>query len=218
MPNSPCKLSMQWSLKKWSLSCNNLRLGLATKTKGCKVAGQMGDPGVTSHAPGSAKSVRESTLTFPSELPWWELDSQMDSQNFKERFHGSKLNGLWRFLYHWKALGTWMSKMGLHCSFGHLKHKLWRKERSGVKLAIWLLTTKSRESTRFTYFQRACDILLESFRQNLQLFFRPHLDRRYAHKVMGLRSHRSPNLGDFGTPTWESRDKKSFECGLRGQP
>jgi hypothetical protein len=26
---------------------------------------------------------------------------------------------------------------------------------------------------------------------------------------MGLQSCKSPNLGDFGTPTWESRDKKS---------
>jgi hypothetical protein len=27
-----------------------------------------------------------------------------------------------------------MSKMGLHDPFGHLKHKLWPKEGSGVKL------------------------------------------------------------------------------------
>ncbi len=32
--------------------------------------------------------------------------------------------------------------MTSHCSFGHLKHKLWPKERPGVKLAIWLLTIK----------------------------------------------------------------------------
>jgi hypothetical protein len=36
--------------------------------------------------------------------------------------------------------------MGSHCSFGHLKHKLWPKEGSGVKLPIWLPTRKSRES------------------------------------------------------------------------
>jgi hypothetical protein len=60
----------------------------------------------------------------------------VDSWNFKEKFQGSKLNGLWLSLYHWKALGTWMFKMGSHCSFGHLKHKLWPKEGSGVKLRI----------------------------------------------------------------------------------
>jgi hypothetical protein len=39
------------------VKCRNPSLGLTTKVKGCKVAGQEGDPGVTSHAPGSAKSV-----------------------------------------------------------------------------------------------------------------------------------------------------------------
>jgi hypothetical protein len=29
-----------------------------------------------------------------------------------------------------------MSEMGSHCSFGHLKHKLWPKEGPEVKLAI----------------------------------------------------------------------------------
>ncbi len=80
--------------------CRNLSLGLATKIRGCKVVGQVGNLRVTSHAPGSAKSVRESTLTLPTELPWWELESQMDSQNFKEQFQGSKLNGLLHSLYH----------------------------------------------------------------------------------------------------------------------
>jgi hypothetical protein len=36
--------------------CRNPNLGLATKVRCGKVAGQEGDPGVTSHAPGSAKS------------------------------------------------------------------------------------------------------------------------------------------------------------------
>jgi hypothetical protein len=50
---------------------------------------------------------------------------------------------------------------GPACPFGHLKHKLWPKERSGVKLAIWLPTTKSRELTKFGRVQEACDIPLE---------------------------------------------------------
>ncbi len=55
-----------------------------------------------------------------------------------------------------------MSKMCLHDPFEHLKHKLWSKEGSGIKLPIWLLTTKSRESPRFSHVQVACDILLEN--------------------------------------------------------
>jgi hypothetical protein len=86
-----------------------------------------------------------------------------------------------------------MSKMGSYCSFGHLKHKLWPKEGSGVKLAIWLPTTKSRESTRFPCVQMACNILLESFRQGLQLCFKPHLNQRSTRKVMAPQSCESPN-------------------------
>jgi hypothetical protein len=39
--------------------CRNPSLGLATKARGCKVAGQVERPGSIPHAPGSAKSVRE---------------------------------------------------------------------------------------------------------------------------------------------------------------
>jgi hypothetical protein len=47
-----------------------------------------------------------------------------------------KTHCLDEFVYHWKAIETKMYKMGLHDPFGHLKHKLWSKERSKVKLAI----------------------------------------------------------------------------------
>jgi hypothetical protein len=90
-----------------------------------------------------------------------------------------------------------MSKMGSHCSFGHLKHKLWPKEGSRVKLPVWLPTKKSRESTRFTWLQITCNILLKSSRRELQLCFRLHLDPRYARKVMRLQSRESPRWGDF---------------------
>jgi hypothetical protein len=60
----------------------------------------------------------------------------MDSQIFIKQFQGSKLNGWKCSLYNWKALGTLMFEMGLHDPLEHLKHKLWPKERPGVKLAI----------------------------------------------------------------------------------
>jgi hypothetical protein len=85
-----------------------------------------------------------------------------------------------------------MFKMGSHDPFGHLKHKLWPKERLGVKLIVWLLTTKNQKLTRFICVQVACDTPLESSWRGLQLCFRPHLNLRSAHKVMGLQSRRSP--------------------------
>jgi len=103
-----------------------------------------------------------------------------------------------------------MSKMGLHDQFEYLKPKLWPKEGSGVKLPIWLPTIKSQESPRFSYVRVACHISLESSRWGLQLFFGPHLNKRSAHKVMGLQSRESPNFGNFETPTWESQNKNDI--------
>jgi hypothetical protein len=87
-----------------------------------------------------------------------------------------------------------MPKMGLHGPFGHLKHKLWPKERLGVKLAIWFPIIKSQESTQFPCVQVACNIPLKSSQRGLQLCFRPHLNQMSTHKVMGPQSCRSPNF------------------------
>jgi len=103
-----------------------------------------------------------------------------------------------------------MSKVGSHCSFGHLKHKLWPKEGPEIKLSVWLPTRKSRESTQFTWLQRVCNIPLESFRRKLQLYFKPHFDPRSAHKVMGFQNRGNPNWCDFRTPTRESRERKAI--------
>ncbi len=121
-----------------------------------------------------------------------------------------------------------MSKMGSHCSFGHLKHKLWAKEGSGVELPgvcqFWLPTTNSQESTRNNGLQTTCDIPLESSRRGLQLCFRPRGDRSSAQEVMRPQSPGSPGWRDFGTPMRESRgspgspgSEKPFGCGLPGE-
>jgi hypothetical protein len=57
--------------------------------------------------------------------------------------------------------------MGLHDSFGYLKHKLWPKEGLGVKLTIWLPTIKNQESPQIPYVQVACHISLERSRWGL---------------------------------------------------
>jgi hypothetical protein len=56
---------------------------------------------------------------------------------------------------------------------------------------------------------------LERSRRGLQLRFKPHPNRRFAQEVMNPQSCGSPNLSNFGTPTWESRDKKLFRCHSR---
>ncbi len=86
-----------------------------------------------------------------------------------------------------------MSKMASHEPFGHLQHKLWQKEGSGVKLAIWLPTTKSWESTRPRCVQVECNTPLESSQGELQVCFRPHpirgLSKKlWTHKVLGVQT------------------------------
>jgi len=155
---------------------------------------------------GVQKNVREFTFTLPSELP--SLEGNCRGQNSLD----------WDVPY---IIGNffeiYMSEMGSHDSFGHLKHKLWPKEGPGVKLTIWFPTIKSWESPQFPSLQVVCDIPLERSRWVLQLCFRLHLNRRSADKIMGPQSCKNPNLGNFRTPTWESWDKMSFGCEPRGE-
>jgi hypothetical protein len=109
-----------------------------------------------------------------------------------------------------------MYKMASHEPFGHLQPKLWAKEGPGVKLAVWLPTTKSRESTRSQRALGECDTALESSRRELQHWYRPPPDRRLGREATTVQSPGSPNWDSFGTPLWESWDKKPFKCSLRG--
>jgi hypothetical protein len=103
-----------------------------------------------------------------------------------------------------------MSKMGSHDPFGHFEHKLWLKERPWIKLTIWFPTTKIQESPQFPCVQVACNIFMESSQRGLQFCFRPHLNRRSTHKVMGPQNDSILNFGNFETPTLESRDKNDI--------
>jgi hypothetical protein len=78
-----------------------------------------------------------------------------------------------------------MSKIGSHHPFGYLKHKLWPKERSGIKWPIWLATTKSRESLRFPCVQVTCHISLKSSWQGVQLCFKPPLQLKVCTQRYG---------------------------------
>jgi hypothetical protein len=105
-------------------------------------------------------------------------------------------------------------KMGSHDSFGWLKHKLWPKEGSGVKLPIWLPTIKSQESPWLPCVQVACHISLERSPQRLQFCFKLHFDRRFSHKVMGPQSCKSPNFGNMGLPFGSSGTKWHLGVGF----
>jgi hypothetical protein len=92
--------------------------------------------------------------------------------------------------------------MASHWSFGHLQPKLWAKERSGVKLAVWLPTTKSQESTYSQRALRECDMVLESSLWGLQLWFRPRPNRSSRRGATKSQSPRTPT----GTVSGQLRD------------
>jgi hypothetical protein len=129
--------------------CHNPSLGFATKVRACKGTSQEGSLGATFHAPKIASECEGMNHHTPKWAPTLGVGIPMDSQMFKERLQGSKPIGLKSYLYHWKDIETYMSKMCLHDPFEHLKQKLWPKERSRIKLAVWLLTIKSQELTWF---------------------------------------------------------------------
>jgi len=86
--------------------CHNPNLGLATKTKACKVTGQEGSSWVTSHALESVGKCEGMNLHTPKGTPILGVWVSVDFQIFKEKFQGSKHIVSNSFLYHWKALGT----------------------------------------------------------------------------------------------------------------
>jgi hypothetical protein len=78
--------------------------------------------------------------------------------------------------------------MASHWPFGHLQPKLWAKEGLGVKLAVWLSTTKSRESTSSLRCLEECDMALKIFRRELQLWFKSRPNPSLGRGAMAVQS------------------------------
>jgi hypothetical protein len=138
-----------------------------------------------------------------------DLGVLRNSRNFRVRLQGSKHLALKRYHVIGKLLKCRCQK------WPHMSHldicstSYGKKEGAGVKLPVWLSTTKSRELTRLRCVQ------LESSKRELQVCFRPHPNSRSEQRVMNSQSPGSPNWDNFRTPFWESWDKKPFECGCR---
>jgi hypothetical protein len=58
---------------------------------------------------------------------------------------------------------------------------------------------------------------LKSSRGELQLWFRPHSNRRSELGDMSSQSPVSPTQDNFGTPPWEAREKVPFGCSFGGE-
>jgi hypothetical protein len=93
--------------------------------------------------------------------------------------------------------------MDSHWPFGHFQPKLWAKEGPGVKLAVWLPTTKSRESTSSRPPNWECNTSLEISRRGLNIWFRPHRDQTLQLGVMSSQSPGTPP-GTVSGQFWDS--------------
>jgi hypothetical protein len=88
------------------------------------------------------------------------------------------------------------------------------KRRAESQIVSLTPITKSQESTSFRCHLKECDTALESSRWELQLWFRPRPDPSSGRGAMSVQSLGTLTWDNFGTPTWESREKEPFGCSL----
>jgi hypothetical protein len=110
-----------------TLTYHNPSLGLATKARVCKSASQNWARESHFILSGVQKSVREWTFTLPSELPFWELESQWTPESSKGDCKGQNSFD-WKFPYiigkflecrcpkwaHMTHLETWNTSWGFY--------------------------------------------------------------------------------------------------------
>jgi hypothetical protein len=143
-------------------------------------------------------------VSFPREFPLWELESEW-TPKFLDNITGVKTHWIETVFISLKSswnLDVWN---GFAWPIWTSETQVMVKRKPGIKLAVWLLTTKSRESTQFPCLQVACHILLEIFRWGLQCYVRPILigglqTSLWAPKVVGVQSLKISgfSLGSLG--------------------
>jgi hypothetical protein len=154
--------------------------------------------------------MKEWTFTLPRQLQLWEMESRWTPETSESNCRGQNPMAC-GVLY---IIGKFLERRCLkwariaHLDIWNTSYGQKKGRESNCQFDSW--PQKSRELTRFTWLHGACHIPLKRSQRELQLCFRPHHDLRFARKVMGLQSRGSPIWGDFGTPTWESRERKAI--------
>ncbi len=92
------------------------------------------------------------------------------------------------------------------------------KRKVGVKLAIWLPNAKSRElTTDFLACRWCATYRWKPFDEGYNFAWDFIAIRGLHRKLCTLKVTGVLAVGIFETPTWKSRDKKSFGCVPRGE-
>jgi hypothetical protein len=196
------------SLGKPHLCCNP-SLGLVTKARVCKSAGQERSPGVW-------ESVRMNTHTpkWTSIIGNWSPGGLPKLQRVITRV---KTPRLVEFFISLKRYWNINVQNGIAWPIWTSTTQVMAKRK--VRSRIGNLTPDHGKSgiNPIPMCAGGVQHTLKSSQRGLQLRFRSHPDRRFAQEVIVSQSCGTPSLGDFGTPVWESRDKMPFGCHSCGE-
>jgi hypothetical protein len=100
--------------------------------------------------------------------------------------------------------------MGLHCSFWTSKTQVMAKRRVESQTANLIPDQKkSRINPIYLAIKSVLYTVGKISQRKLQLCFKLHFNLKFARKIMGLQSHRSPIWHNFRTLTPESRERKN---------
>ncbi len=142
------------------------------------------------------------------------LGVHQDSQPFRNNFRGQNT-------LHWGVLYIIEKLLKCRClkwvRMTHLDICNTSYDKKKGRESVWLSTTKNQESTWTPCVQVACNTLLESSWQKLQLCFRLHPNRRFERRVIISQSCGSPNLDNLGTPLGSPETKSHSDVGLMGE-
>jgi hypothetical protein len=138
----------------------------------------------------------------------WESTKILETSKFDCRHQNTSH---WSFLY---SIGN-LSKCRYR-KWAHMSHlDIFSISYGKKKGPIWLPTSKSRESTRPLCVQVKCNTSLESFQWELQVCLKPRPNWSFEQRFIVSQSYGSLDRDNFGTPPWESQDKKPFGCRCR---
>jgi hypothetical protein len=193
------------------LRCRNPSLGLVTKARGLQGCGPRRSLGVTPHVLGNGGRCEGANPHTPKATPTWEMESRWTPEFLEGDCRGQN-SMAWSVPY---IIGKllerrclkWARIAHLHIwntSYGQKKGQKsnWQFDSRPLKVENQPNSLAYRQ--RATYHWKAFD---KGYNFVLDLI-----------SIGGLLTKLwRPNFGDFKTPTWESRDKKPFGCGPRGE-
>jgi hypothetical protein len=110
--------------------CRNPSLGLVTKAKGCKVAGQERSPGIMSHSPGNARECEGIDPHTPKGTPTLGVGSPGGLPNFQRAISGVKTQWLEEFFISLKSPWNVNVQNGLASPIWTFKTQVMAKRRA----------------------------------------------------------------------------------------